>query len=434
MVVRRKKRNPIKAMIITTAILLVIASMALFVLGGGEISLNGFFDRIINGPEETDEIPTNVDVSIYNTNDPVSFKITDELENVINNYFKLYYSALGELGNNQLPMLYSNTSAANAYDNAILSYLIDMRKNSLAPLTYSACNVTITYINANLADGKIAEITLKESFDVVFDCAGMVSSSVLEREHFFAFYYVDKIGWQIERHEDRSIFGKYIAGLFENILVAYNQTRETVTLSYIDHYLTELVSSLYTVPTAALSETVITSEPEPEYPYNRNDAAVYAVKWADKAHNQDKFCSYDDNGMNFVSQCVFAGGIPMDAHGEGYQQWKWYSDELNHGQQSGERTGYSRAWINGDAFYRYITENVGFGMVTGIVPLEKAEKGDVIQLLNKSDQTVKMQGIVTGIVQNEIFLCTNSEDMQNIPLSTLGYDNVRVIKIYGYNT
>ena len=56
--------------------------------------------------------------------------------------------------------------------------------------------------------------------------------------------------------------------------------------------------------------------------YRRNDAVKYAKKWAFKRNPQ--FYSYGNDCANFVSQCLFAGGIPMTITAKSSNDL-WYS-------------------------------------------------------------------------------------------------------------
>ena len=57
--------------------------------------------------------------------------------------------------------------------------------------------------------------------------------------------------------------------------------------------------------------------------YDREAAAAYAREWAGERNPQ--WGVYDGAGgncMNYVSQCLYASGIPMDQSGDA--QWYWY--------------------------------------------------------------------------------------------------------------
>ncbi len=65
--------------------------------------------------------------------------------------------------------------------------------------------------------------------------------------------------------------------------------------------------------------------PQAEHPYNREEAVAYARQWAGERNPQwQVYDGMGGNCMNFVSQCLYASGIPMDESGSA--QWYWYSD------------------------------------------------------------------------------------------------------------
>ena len=64
------------------------------------------------------------------------------------------------------------------------------------------------------------------------------------------------------------------------------------------------------------------------------------------------------------------------------------------------------------------------------MPVEEAEVGDVIQLQNQDD-VYNHTLIITEIKDGEIYICANSVDSLDRPLSTYEYKSLRVIHIDG---
>ena len=79
--------------------------------------------------------------------------------------------------------------------------------------------------------------------------------------------------------------------------------------------------------------------------YYGYDAADYANTYA--LHYNAYYRSYNDDCTNFVSQALFAGGMPMQGeYGEGYLSW-WYSISQ----------GPSNSWINVGLLKTYLTDD-----------------------------------------------------------------------------
>jgi hypothetical protein len=75
-------------------------------------------------------------------------------------------------------------------------------------------------------------------------------------------------------------------------------------------------------------------------------------------------------------------------------------------------------------------ENVGVGPFGIEDTLERAEVGDIIQLQNE-DGIFYHTVIISEIRDGEIYICANSNDALDKPLSEYDYANLRVIHILG---
>lgn len=85
--------------------------------------------------------------------------------------------------------------------------------------------------------------------------------------------------------------------------------------------ITDYIEGRRDLPREGLSVTAAA-----DHPYDRDAARAYMLTWVGKRN--PAFMAYDDYGgncMNFGSQVLAAGGIPMDTNG-GYEiGWYWYS-------------------------------------------------------------------------------------------------------------
>lgn len=172
--------------------------------------------------------------------------------------------------------------------------------------------------------------------------------------------------------------------------------------------------------------------------YDRQAAVEYGQQWVNQRNDESVYLIYDDFGgncQNFVSQCIYAGGIDMDYTGYSEQQWKFYSNVLN---ERATPSGRSYSWIGVDEFYTYACENTGTGMICmPDVGYELAEKGDVVHV--GAYHKWRHALLVTDVIKDEsgnvldITVASNTSDRWNYPLSAYIYTASRLIHIVGQN-
>ncbi|MBQ7907193.1 MAG: amidase domain-containing protein [Clostridia bacterium] len=152
--------------------------------------------------------------------------------------------------------------------------------------------------------------------------------------------------------------------------------------------------------------------------YNRGRVVEYARKFA--LQRNPIFYTFEGIGgncTNFASQCVLAGSCTMNFT----PIYGWYYLSLNRR---------SASWTGVDFFYDFFTTNQGLGPFGEESTLEGAEVGDLIQLQNEEDNFYHTL-VITEITEDEIFICANSNDALDRPLSSYTYKNLRVIHILG---
>lgn len=174
--------------------------------------------------------------------------------------------------------------------------------------------------------------------------------------------------------------------------------------------------------------------------YDRQAAVDYAHQWVGltamtRNPQWGIYDAYGGNCNNFTSQCLYAGGIPMDIYGYDTQQWKWYSDVPN---SYSEARGRSSSWSGVDEFYTYVNENTGYGLVAQAdANLYTAQPGDVLQY--GADGEWKHSVLVTEVISDangqpvEFLIASNTTDRIDWPMSAYAYADVRLIHILGYN-
>jgi len=159
--------------------------------------------------------------------------------------------------------------------------------------------------------------------------------------------------------------------------------------------------------------------------YNRINAVEYALKYAEVKNPE--FHDYTNQGgncTNYISQCVFAGAPKMNFSKS--NGWYYLSPWET-----------SISWANVVPFYNFLTSNQGEGAFASVSPLEMCEIGDVIQLkfYNKTIPTHSL--FITDIksrTPDGIYICANTRDVKNKPMSFYRYEEFKLLHILGYRT
>lgn len=151
--------------------------------------------------------------------------------------------------------------------------------------------------------------------------------------------------------------------------------------------------------------------------YQRDRAVMYARKYA-LVRNPlyVTFAGIGGNCTNFISQCVLAGSCVMNFT----PIYGWFYLSTNRR---------SASWTGVDYFYDFMTQNSDVGPFGTEYALDDAEIGDIIQLSDGANYYHSL--IITKIENGEVYICANSNDALDRPLSSYDYVNLRVIHIQG---
>ncbi len=174
---------------------------------------------------------------------------------------------------------------------------------------------------------------------------------------------------------------------------------------------------------------------EADHAYNREAALAYSYEYV-YTRNSDSYVDYSGYGgncQNYVSQCLFAGGIPLDIVGN--DVWKWYDVRISN---TNSASGRSSSWTGVDEFVFYAENNTGFGLVAEVdAPYYSGEAGDVLQFGTEGDWRHAV--LITQAVCDEdgnvidYLVNSNTANMENYPASLYGYPEAILTKIIGWN-
>lgn len=387
------------------------------------------------------------DVS-YVLRDSGGVKVTAALT-LIQDYFTTYYTSMGTLKTSDLTKQFDMNDALG-YQSALINqaamdYMIVYRSSGVNDLGFAncTCGVTITDVSK---DGDSLTVKLVSDEEEQFAYLGDTTSSMCGIEHTFVLKKTDN-GYLILSHEYED--SAYLS--IEETVQAYTKSNASASNEELKQVIDSKRADLEEQAKNNLSayETQRQSynaNPSSfalnlscDHVYNRNDAVSYSDQWVGETEvirNDSVWETYDyagGNCSNYVSQCVYAGGIPMDAKGN--QIWKWYSDTPD---STSAKTGRSPSWTQVDYFYDYCSDNTGYGIAAEIANnLYSADLGDVV-IMDWGDgwshvvmitQVVKdANGNVTDYLIN-----SNTSDRKNYPLSAYGCVKMSVIRIAGWN-
>ena len=155
--------------------------------------------------------------------------------------------------------------------------------------------------------------------------------------------------------------------------------------------------------------------------YIREKAIEYAYTWWNKRNPE--FYNFDELGgdcTNFVSQCLFYGGISMN-----YASLGWFYKSLNYR---------SPSWTGVDEFYNFSTNNKsGFGVKCELCNLNDIKIGDIVQLQLNNENEFHHTALITKILgdvnlQNILVAC-HSSNAKDKPLSSYNCKQIRFLKV-----
>lgn len=369
---------------------------------------------------------------------------------VVCDYFNRNYCALFALKSIDLIDLFdisTDMTLKNYYLNqAVLDYQVKLRNAQPINLTMQSCIYGLTCIENQKLAGDDIRVVIMEDLSVSFMHSGTISHSSGIRHTFLLGH--DKNGqYKIRSHEKNEdvwyLFVEQLEKKEEAGILAprlhkrlANQIQSELLSEAAGHIWqqTLLRGRYYTRPEQYRSIK------NADNPYNRRQAVAYSYQWVDPilTIRNNRWRSYDAMGgncNNFISQCIHAGGIPMDHHGDWKRQWKWYGDDIVYGQ---EAQGRSPSWTGVGEFYQYCLLNTGFGMVASPSRnLYAGEPGDIIQF--GAAGRWRHSVIITRIVTDEkgrvvdYLVNSNTTDRMDYPMSAYPYTDIRLIKISGWN-
>ena len=392
---------------------------------------------------ELEELTQAREITVTARNDIQSFGLDAAAEDCILNYMTLYFDSVAALEEQDLTALYDTAeppaAKAAAIDQTALSYLIGVRSMQPNDLKMNACSIGVTYVNAAPQPGGDLQVEVLEDQVVNFAFIPEVDASSSGIRHQFT---LRKSGdaYRIVAHEKEEDGYLLIEECYEQETGGGDPENVQEVLDRIRVSLLENARAAVDYQNAqrlTAADSPAADKPH-SHPYDRDAAVAYAMEWVDPLavkRNPDWFLydGYGGNCNNFISQCLYAGGIPMDW--DGYAQWKWFDDEVDTWNQP---SGRSPAWAGVEEFYNYAENNSGFGLAAEVHSnLYAGEPGDVLQYGATGEwrHSVIITDVIygeDGVVQDYL-INSNTTDRISYPASAYAYYDFRLIHVLGWN-
>ena len=393
-------------------------------------------------------VKEDVFVEFINHNDYVELGINDGMNEVIKEYFVRYFSAFGDFTDVSFDdIYYFDTEYERGIINTMVAYQNQIRRDMAIDLGYGSATVGVTYRSVTeTPDG--LDVYLSQNNSMKYNFVPDSISYTSDVEHHFILKEIEG-KYYIVKHSEISGVYELITQKYDDYLRGKKLTLANLTPVQIRNTLEDLKTRLVHNVTNELKSA---TEQRDEYnsdpnkfnstltasnTYNVSEALRYSYEWVGQVEykRNPEFSTYDEYGgncNNYTSQCLLAGGIPMDISGK---QWKWYGDGLNN---MGGRYGRSSSWTACEYFYDYCKENTGFGLVCDVEGnLYSGRPGDIIQYV--SDGVGVHSVIITKVIYDndgnvvDYLVNSNTTDQIDCPMSLYGYTEFRLIKIIGYN-
>lgn len=308
----------------------------------------------------------------------------------------------------------------------MLEYGIQVRSSQRSDLHLTSYSSTLQVQSVQQEEDGNLRVMLREDVTQNFAQHPEVDSNVLDSFHMFELTQEDG-SWKVVSHtggQDR---------LYWTLSRSLRNGEGDVS-DQMEQQAQELIELLQ-VNVARREQTSDEPLPQAANAYDRQAAVAYAKQWV--TDRNDEWPDYSMSGgncQNFVSQCLLAGGIPMDSSGDAV--WKWYGDTPNNLSQM---AGRSASWSGVDEFLQYAASNTGSGMVAvADADYYSGEIGDVL-ILGYDEENLYHAVIITDVVTDEegnvvdYLVHSNTANQESFPASAYGYTYQVLVKICGWN-
>ena len=336
--------------------------------------------------------------------------MTSGQELLLLDYMERYYQSIGSLDIVAIRDLFATEQEA-AFHRCIWRSIVAIRQAAREDLSLTGYSYTLMADKMDVESEGICTVVLLENNVQYFAALDGVPSEQWKVKHTFTIQRLTGDRWVIKSHlsEDAPFYS-----------ASYDAVSDT------DLNLDALLG--YAATRCDSNDTTAQTGIYFDHLYDRGAAKTFMLQYVTR--RDGRYPAYDDAGgncMNFGSQVLLAGGIPMDRSGPIEQCW------YNYG-----RGRLTKSFINVGSFLDYAAENTGTGLVAQVgADYDTGEIGDIITMGLKSadDHTT----VICDVLRDgegaflDYLLCSNTANLRNFPAGAYYYTNQQLTKILGWN-
>lgn len=372
-------------------------------------------------PRETTEQSNSAEI-LY-VEDAEGMKLLPEQEELLRSYMEVYYQSLASLEIQDFGTLFSDPEQELLAERTLFFH-ISMRKMQKADYSLVSYRYTLKCENIKEQEDGTLRVFVGEDNVQNFRQTPKVDSQRFGAYHRFVLEEKDGI-WYIQSHMlfDGLYMVLYQGDIEQDLADAY--------MEYLPEYLALIQEEVEYREMQREWEPVTM---EADHGYDREAAVAYADSYIEVTNPEwPYYGGRGGNCQNYASQCLIAGGIPMDPYGSSV--WKWYSESLSNG--AGQQ-GRSSSWTGVDQFVHYVRNNSGYGLVAEAeAPYYTGEPGDLLHLGTEGDWRHTV--VIAFRIEDEsgkvldYLVDSNTGDLRNYPASLYGYPRIALTRIFGWN-
>lgn len=364
------------------------------------------------------------------------FSFPEAAEQAIFSYMERYYEVAAALKMVDLDDLFSDSESSNsALNRNAWEYLTGLRAMQHTDLKLTGYRYELSVEDTRIQKDGSYFISLNENCVLQFAGYPDIDSECYRLRHVYVLVRQEG-GWKIREHLQAD-------GVYQNILGEYwnddlelllEESSEIPGAADFFASQKDMLINLSKEQMKLREDSYGRLElPAVHHEYDREAAVSYSDRWVGQRNGDwDDFTGQGGNCQNYVSQSLYAGGIPRDISGRSMWSWKRPGSYLP---EDKER---SLSWINVEVFRQYVSFNHGYGLsALPDAPYLEGENGDVIQMgfPDRWSHTVLISRVITDAQGNTVDYLVNSNtaDLKNFPVSAYTLPCQTLTKILGWN-
>ncbi len=377
--------------------------------------------------EEVVKIPAKASITDKKISFDSSFpnEEKDKIKTLLKEFFERYYDIIANLEYKDISDMFQNKENAYIYKTT-LDLLIENRKQSALNLRLNNVKYELTVKKYKKTDDVIS-FTVLENCSYNFISTTSYPTAVYNIENNFNLKEENGI-YKISYFKKVQDFYVMITDVYKTT-ENYEEALDKIKANYLKTFEVEnkKIKTMYTNYLNGNYDVL-----KCDHGFDRQKAYEYALIWVGR-RNTTKWRTYNANCVNYVSQVMYAGGIPMDHYGK--EQWKWYGSKKN---TANTASGFVYSWTYVPSIVSYFKNNTGYGLCGKYNEnLYLGDKGDVIVVgtTGPTRHVVSVIGQIKDANGKVIDLLVNSNtvDLEYFPLSAYAYPYKVLMKVYGWN-